>query len=128
MFMKKADPVDNGKNKNNRAKEPKAWYEATPREERPSDDSAPRRPKAEIELLLEKGRRVAIVHDHSRWEAIYWGREDGGHLLAYETEGHWILTRIDLHRVSGRVSVGDLISLTDIRRIERDLVEQNRVT
>ena len=51
---------------------------------------------ADFHLLLERGRPISIEHGASVWRAIYWGRDETGEIVAYNSDGHWRLIRVDL--------------------------------
>ena len=77
----------------------------------------------DILLLLERGRRLTIRHGRHVWNAVYWGRDGGRELVASHDDGRWRMVRVDLHRMADDLEAGGLLSLTEIREIEKDLVD-----
>ena len=77
----------------------------------------------DIHLLMERGRRIRIGPRDRPWEAVYWGSDDGGDILASLEQGHWRFVHYNLKEVSGQVQVGDLMSVSEIHALEKDALK-----
>ena len=78
---------------------------------------------ADFHLLLERGRPISIEHGASVWRAIYWGRDETGEIVAYNSDGHWRLIRVDLRSMVDELVEDDLLPLEEIHSIEKDIIE-----
>ena len=79
-------------------------------------------------LLLERGRRFQILHGGFAWEAVYWGSDDSGAIVAYLAGKHWQFTHYDLKNITGKLVVGDLLARTEIQAIEQDYLATHKIT
>ncbi|MCX7047960.1 MAG: hypothetical protein NTX50_21050 [Candidatus Sumerlaeota bacterium] len=73
-------------------------------------------------LLLERGRRFKINFGDHSWEAVYWGSDETAALVAYQAGKHWQFTHYDLNHMTGKLIVGEMLSLSEIQAIERDYI------
>jgi hypothetical protein len=55
------------------------------------------------------------------WDAIYWGRDQQGTVVAHDTNGHWTLMHLDLSRFRDKVTRGDLLTDDELCAVENDL-------
>ena len=58
------------------------------------------------------------------WEAVYWGRDEQGPVIAHNTSGQWTLMHLDLDRFASSIEfLGDL-DPKDLHDVEKTLREQ----
>lgn len=90
---------------------------------------SPGRPKTEaIEPLkkketLERGRRMKIGFGDRAWEAVYWGSDELGQIVAHDTHKNWTLMHLNLGRFGDSLEYGDLCTPDEIREINQLLSE-----
>ncbi len=80
----------------------------------------------DIHLLMERGRRIRIGLQDRSWDAIYWGCDEEGDILASQEQGHWRFVRFNLKNCLGQLQVGDLMALSDIHALEQDVLQGKR--
>jgi hypothetical protein len=56
------------------------------------------------------------------WEAIHWGRDEQGALVAHRTSGEWALMHLDLGRFRDSLTYHEVLAPEIIQEIERSLV------
>lgn len=71
---------------------------------------------------LQRGRRFAVSFGDRSWEAIYWGHDEQGALVAHSTTGEWQLMHLDLKRFGGAIQFRELLSREELAEIERALL------
>lgn len=100
----------------------------------PSPDSAPQEkiqlPKDEkraeaarqgqTKTGLKRGQRLTISFGPNRsWDAVYWGGDGTGTLVAHQTHGDWALTRLDLSRFAPEnIVLGPLMTDREVWELE----------
>ncbi len=69
---------------------------------------------------LKRGQRLTITFGPNRsWDAVYWGGDGTGTLVAHQTHGDWALTRLDLSRFAEEnVVLGILMTDREIWELE----------
>ena len=77
----------------------------------------------DIHLLLERGRRIAIRSGGNEWEAVYWGSDENGDIVAHRSGEHWWFVHFDVRGAANKMVVGNLLSQAEILDIERDVVK-----
>ncbi len=79
-------------------------------------------PEAEHRSPLVRGRRLAIGFGDRTWEAIHWGHDEQGALVAHNTSGEWALMHLDLSRFEASIDFLELLEPEEIQEIERGLI------
>lgn len=70
---------------------------------------------------LVRGRKFSISFGgQQRWDAIYWGKDELGHVVVHNTHDKWSLMHLDLNRFKETMIFGDMCSDEEIRRMEKD--------
>lgn len=77
----------------------------------------------DILILFQRGRRISVVQGSHKWEAIYWGRDRNGEIVAEKNKGKWRLTYVDLHAMADRLLDGTMLTTQEIKEVEADLTE-----
>jgi hypothetical protein len=69
---------------------------------------------------LKRGQRLTISFGPNRsWDAVYWGGDGTGTLVAHQTHGDWALTRLDLSRFAEEnIVLGALMTDREIWELE----------
>lgn len=97
---------------------------AQPRVEEESeaqDDSAPR--PADLNGNLRRGQRLQIRFGDKAWEAVYWGKDDQGQVVAHKTHDNWDLMHLDLKRFANTMQVEPEADLILVQEIEQSLLK-----
>jgi hypothetical protein len=82
-------------------------------------------PQSEHRSPLVRGRRFSVMFGDRRWEAIYWGHDEQGALVAHNTTGEWSLMHLDLRRFDGSIEFHEVLSREDLSQIEQNLLQAN---
>lgn len=70
-----------------------------------------------------RGRRLTVAFGKDRlWEAVYWGKDELGHVVAHKTHENWALMHLDLNRFKDTVTYGQMLSGDEIREVELDIL------
>ncbi|MCC5878036.1 MAG: hypothetical protein JJU11_17600 [Candidatus Sumerlaeia bacterium] len=78
-------------------------------------------PPKEDKPALVRGRRVSInFGGNQAWEAIYWGKDELGHVVVHNTHDKWSLMHLDLDRFKDTMVFGSMATPEDIARMEKD--------
>ena len=56
------------------------------------------------------------------WDAVYWGRDLLGHVLAHRTHKEWALMHLDLKRFKDTIELGEFLDDEEIASIQRDIM------
>lgn len=67
---------------------------------------------------LRRGQRLQIMMGQKRWSAVYWGKDDGGHVVAHNTVGDWALMHFNLDQYAASMSVEPEPDAELVRQIE----------
>ena len=73
------------------------------------------------EQLLVRGRRVSIKFGNTGWEAVYWGKDELGSIVAHKTHEKWALMHLDLKRFGAGVEYGAMLQPSELAAVEADL-------
>jgi hypothetical protein len=88
----------------------------------PSTGSAPALAKSEP---LVRGRRLTISFGpNQRWEAVYWGKDELGHVVAHHTHERWALMHLDLGRFRETMVFGDIVGPDVLAQMEKDFQQR----
>ncbi|GEM_PF-2438248 len=72
---------------------------------------------------LVRGRRLRVSFGPGKsWEAIYWGRDLLGAILAHRTHAQWSLMHLDLDRFKDSLDYGEILNSDDIAAIQREIL------
>jgi hypothetical protein len=69
-----------------------------------------------------RGRKLTIVFGTQTWNAVFWGSDELGTVVAHKTHEHWALMHLDLKRFKQGMVIGDMASGAEVAAIESDLV------
>lgn len=72
----------------------------TEKENQRSDTQAP---------TLVRGRKIKINYGNRSWEAVYWGADQYGPIVAHKTSGKWELMHLDFSRFADKIEYGEII-------------------
>ncbi len=72
---------------------------------------------------LERGRRIVVKIGDKIWEAVYWGRDELGQIVAHNTHKSWTLMHLNLGRFGDSMDLGEKLSPEEIRHINECLSE-----
>jgi len=72
---------------------------------------------------LERGRILRIRMGNRVWEAVNWGSNELGQIVAHNTSGKWALMHLNLGRFGDSLEYGELLSPEEIRDINKALSE-----
>ncbi|MCE5231442.1 hypothetical protein LLG95_17840 [bacterium] len=59
---------------------------------------APPPPPEDPRKSLKRGQRIQVRFGHKAWDAVYWGQDDQGQVVAHQTYNNWSLMHLDLDR------------------------------
>lgn len=72
---------------------------------------------------LVRGRQIVITLRGRRWEAVYWGKDALGTVVAHKTSGEWSLMHLDLNRFTESLQRKNVLSEKQIREIESKIAQ-----
>ena len=87
--------------------------------EKPKKDSVERSKKQGKKLT--RGKIITIEIGKNKWEAVYWGKDSLGTVLAHNTNGKWSLMHLDLERFKGNVKYGKMTPQDKMDEIEKQI-------
>lgn len=83
---------------------------------------APPPPPEDPRKTLKRGQRIQLRFGQKAWDAVYWGQDDQGQVVAHQTFNNWSLMHLDLDRFSGsNMMVDPNIDEQLVRTIEQGL-------
>lgn len=56
---------------------------------------------------MPRGTRFSVQMGENVWDAVFWGRDNRGSVVAHDTEGSWYLIHLDLERFGDSLKIGD---------------------
>ncbi len=77
----------------------------------------------DIHLLMERGRRFRVGPQEPRWEAVFWGEDADGDIVAHQEKGHWRFVHFNIQKAIDQLVVGDLMSVSEIHTLEQDAIQ-----
>lgn len=81
-------------------------------------------PLPEERPQMTRGRRMTIDFGPGRtWEAVYWGKDELGHVVAHHTHERWALMHLDLNRFKESVTWGDILAPDALAKMEKDFAQ-----
>jgi hypothetical protein len=79
------------------------------------------RPEEPEKPALTRGRELTIEFGPSqKWKAVYWGKDELGHVVAHNTHDEWSLMHLDLNRFKDNIAFGNIVPQDTIRAMEKD--------
>jgi hypothetical protein len=81
-------------------------------------------PPPRPEQIQQKGRHITLKMGANEWKAVYWGKDDLGHLLAHQTHGDWSIMHMDLERFENSLQYGTLMSEDEIKTMDKSIMEK----
>lgn len=95
-----------------------------PRQHVPAEyQTGPHVPDRRPEQMLQKGRRITLKMGAKEWSAVYWGKDDLGHLLAHHTHGDWSLLHMDLDRFHNAIKYEELLTPDEIKKMDESILK-----
>lgn len=88
-------------------------------------DEPEAQPEREVEApreMLERGRLFRISFGGKAWEAVFWGKDEIGQVVAHDTNREWQLMHLDLDRFKDSLELGELLTGDRLREIEQSLL------
>jgi hypothetical protein len=79
--------------------------------------------KVELNGNLRRGQRLQIKFGSNAWDAVYWGKDDQGQVIAHKTYENWSLMHLDLQRFATTMQVDPEADLTLVQEIEKSLLQ-----
>lgn len=94
--------------------------------QKPAATSSAPRPAADEETgsgkqRVRRGQRITIKFGDRMWDAVYWGMDQKGTVVAHSTHGHWTLMHLDLNRFKETMVVASEPDPALIKQITNDL-------
>ncbi len=79
-------------------------------------------PAAEAQpAKLRRGQRLQIRFGQKSWDAVYWGQDSQGHVVAHMTFNKWALMHLELDRFGSNVTIDPSVDEDLVRQIEAQL-------
>ncbi len=75
---------------------------------------------------LTRGRKLSIVFGKQNWNAVYWGTDELGTVVAHKTHDHWALMHLDLKRFKDGIVHGEMMSPAELAEVEADITRVGR--
>lgn len=75
------------------------------------------------EDLLERGRKLKVKIGDRGWEAVYWGSDELGQIVAHNTHQDWTLMHLNLGRFGESLELGEKLSPEEIKEINEVISE-----
>jgi hypothetical protein len=72
--------------------------------------------------MPERGQALRINVAGRVWEAVYWAKDEMGHVVAHCTNRKWALMHLDLNRFADSMELGEIKAPEEIEEIQRQLV------
>ncbi len=98
---------------------PERGAAAPPAQKQSKKTSEPVAPEPEDDgHSMQRGRKISVNVGGKKWEAVYWGQDSLGTILAHsQNASDWELLHMDLDRFGSSVEPGRLLRLQEIRDI-----------
>jgi hypothetical protein len=85
-------------------------------------------PKPQGKLTVRRGQKLSIKFGDRIWEAVYWGRDSKGSVVAHNTHNHWSLMHLNLGQYKDSMTITAQPDPLLIEQIGLDLSTQQRDT
>ena len=73
---------------------------------------------------LRRGQRLQVRFGAKSWDAVYWGQDSQGHVVAHQTFNKWALMHLELDRFGGNVQIDPTVDEEVIGQIEENINNQ----
>lgn len=87
----------------------------------PSSDTVPS--ETAEKTRLRRGQKIKVSFGNNTWEAVYWGKDDQGPVVAHKTHEEWQLMHLDLERFGSGLKVEPEIDEELVEQIEASLLK-----
>lgn len=88
------------------------------------EDESEGQSKPQGKLKIRRGQTIQIKMGYNNWEAVYWGRDSKGSVVAHNTHNHWQLMHLDIARYKDSLTVSPEPDQRLIDEISEDLSTQ----
>lgn len=78
-------------------------------------------PQTPGKIKIRRGQTVSIKFGDRAWDAVYWGRDARGSVVAHNTHNHWSLMHLDLAKYKETLVISPEPDPLLIEQISRDL-------
>ncbi len=93
--------------------------------EAPAASQTPEPQPEPEEKKLARGRKFTVAFGpNQKWEAVYWGKDELGHVVAHHTHEKWSLMHLDLDRFKDSIEFHGMADVDLIRQMENDFATQ----
>lgn len=90
----------------------------------PDEEDDQQKPQGKIRIR--RGQMIQIKMGYNNWEAVYWGRDSKGSVVAHNTHNHWQLMHFDLARYKDSMTLSPEPDTLLIEQISADLSTKQR--
>ncbi|MBN1514985.1 serine/threonine protein kinase [Candidatus Sumerlaeota bacterium] len=77
--------------------------------------------------LLVRGMRFSISFNDRSWNAVYWGEDLQGMVIAHEHAGKWSLMHMDLARFRDSLKTHGMMPSPELRELEKTMIQSGAV-
>lgn len=135
-----ADRLPDPENGDEEAYPPPAATSTNPPVNKPNNGSSPsieqfvrhesatrvEKPGKQGKTRIGRGQHIKIQIGGKSWEAVYWGKDQTGTVVAHKTHAHWVLMHLDLGRYKDSLVVVSGRNESLIEEISLDLKTQHK--
>ena len=89
-----------------------------------TDTAIPSKDESSGNGALRRGQHLKIKFGDKLWEAIYWGHDNKGHVVAHRTCDQWSLMHLDIERFGHDMTAVEEVNMGLLKQIEQNLVTQ----
>lgn len=73
---------------------------------------------------MQRGRCLSVRFGDKKWEAVFWGEDSTGSIVAHCQQNQWELLHMDLKRFGSSLQTGKLIQGRELREIEESVIDR----
>lgn len=96
----------------------------TPTEQAGRPDPREMSDKGDDEKLV-RGREISIPFGPGKaWDAVYWGQDELGDVVAHKTHGSWALMHLELDRFRKSITYGEVLDGKKLKEMEKDFIPE----
>jgi hypothetical protein len=114
--------VDHVEEPGNSIPAPVQWTQPVMPAQPPAPEPSAPAPAEKTNGQLRRGQRLQIQFGAKAWDAVYWGKDDQGQVIAHRTYENWSLMHLDLARFQNGLVVHPEVEPGLIKEIEDALV------
>jgi hypothetical protein len=100
---------------------PSSYSSPAPERSAPVREPAPATDADMLNGNLRRGHRMKIRFGANTWDAVYWGKDDQGQVIAHQTYERWSLMHLDLNRFRTGLVIEPDVDTRVVREIERSI-------